>query len=83
MISLQAVRNGTGECKLLIIDHGSVILTSHTFLMDQFWTTTIVWGRVITLLSDTVYHVTLQVSGYLYTRKILLNSCSTLFLVAY
>ena len=74
MISLQAVRNGTGEGKVLIIDRGSVIPTSHTFLMDQFSTTTIVWGHVITLLSNTVYHVTLQLSGYLYTCKILLNS---------
>ena len=43
-------------------------------LMDQFLTTTIVWGHVITLPSDTVYHVTLQISGY-YMQNFITFTC--------
>ena len=45
-------------------------------LMVQFLTTTIVWGHMITLPSDVVHHVTLQVSGYLYAKFYLIRVCS-------
>ena len=70
IISLQTERDGTGECKIFTIDHDNVILTSSTLLLDQFSTTTTVWGHVFTLPSNTVYHVALQAGIRLFMRKI-------------
>ena len=76
IINLRTERDGTGECKVLIIDHNNIIPTSCTFLMDQFLTITSVWGHVITLPSDRVYHTTLQESSYLYTKFYKILVCS-------
>ena len=61
IINLQAVRNGTSECKLLIINHDKVLSTSCTFLIDQLLTISIVWGHVIT--SDALIPIPVLVLG--------------------
>ena len=69
------MRNGTGECKVLIIDYDNVLSTSCTFLIDQLSANTIACGHIITLPSNKVYHGTFQELGHS-IRKILLNSCA-------
>ena len=66
IISLRAVHDRAGECKVLIMDHDNVIWTLCTFLIDQLSTTTIVWGHVITRPLDMVHDATSQECGNSY-----------------
>ena len=65
IISLRAVSDRIGECKVLIMDHDNVIWTSCTFLIDQLKTTT---GHVITRPLDTMCDATSQESGNSYAN---------------
>ena len=59
--------------------HDNVICTSCTFLIDNFSTTTFVWGHVITLPSDTEYDATSQESENSYAKFYYAHVCSYTF----